>query len=271
MSRPVPSITIDVDLRNPGQFFACCGILELAGRLWPGSEGWFASEDGGAVFHVATGLGTKDAPLVEIVRALCEPEQLLCPVDDDGIEDMQADRRPVLLCGFALRLDWWLDSYRGGDKSELKVWAGQQTPERNLTALRDIWRKINAERPDEIGTRRLFSQRWPETGMGFDPSSSWKSIDIGFSPDEQQINVLTSPAVEILAAIGLQRCRPELDHHRKGRWFIYRAWADPLEIAVAPAGVVGSVRAKSAHVFQVQMRNSQYGNFGWAKPLEEKS
>ncbi len=23
---------------NPGQFFACCGLLELADRLWPGAE-----------------------------------------------------------------------------------------------------------------------------------------------------------------------------------------------------------------------------------------
>jgi CRISPR-associated protein Csb3 len=38
---PRPNITIPVDLTNPGQFFACCGLLELADRLWPGAEGWF--------------------------------------------------------------------------------------------------------------------------------------------------------------------------------------------------------------------------------------
>jgi CRISPR-associated protein Csx14 len=26
---------------NPGQFFACCGLLELADRLWNGAEGSF--------------------------------------------------------------------------------------------------------------------------------------------------------------------------------------------------------------------------------------
>ena len=36
-----PNIQIPVDLSNPGQFFACCGLLELADRLWPGAEGWF--------------------------------------------------------------------------------------------------------------------------------------------------------------------------------------------------------------------------------------
>src|SRR5437773_3215099 len=37
------NIRIPVDLTNPGQFFACCGLLELADRLWPGAEGWFES------------------------------------------------------------------------------------------------------------------------------------------------------------------------------------------------------------------------------------
>src|SRR6266700_1264826 len=35
------SIRVAVDPSNPGQFFACCGLLELAARLWPGAEGWF--------------------------------------------------------------------------------------------------------------------------------------------------------------------------------------------------------------------------------------
>ncbi len=40
MTNPEP-IHIKVDVTNPGQFFACCGLLELADRLWPGAEGWF--------------------------------------------------------------------------------------------------------------------------------------------------------------------------------------------------------------------------------------
>ncbi len=268
MNYPAADITLDVDLRNPGQFFACCGVLELAGRRWPGSEAWFAAAPGGATFHVTTGSGTSE-PLADLVRALlCSDTPLVTVAQDKGIDDIQADRRPVMLMApFDLRLDWWQYSYGDGDKSELKVWAGQQTPERNLTALQDIWRRINAARPDETGSRALFAQRWPEAGMGFDPSSSWKAIDVGFSPDEQQINVLTSPSVEILAAIGLQRCRPER-LGEKGRHFVYRAWADPVETMVAPAALAGAVRTLSTHRFPVNMRNAQYGNFGWAKPWE---
>src|SRR5688572_7628840 len=48
MSLPEPTIRVPVDPTNPGQFFACCGLLELADRLWPqtndrqAAEGWFA-------------------------------------------------------------------------------------------------------------------------------------------------------------------------------------------------------------------------------------
>lgn len=30
MTLPQPNIKIPVDLTNPGQFFACCGLLEVA-------------------------------------------------------------------------------------------------------------------------------------------------------------------------------------------------------------------------------------------------
>src|SRR5688572_21502685 len=44
MSNKGPNIQIPVDLTNPGQFFACCALLELADRLRPGAEGWFTGE-----------------------------------------------------------------------------------------------------------------------------------------------------------------------------------------------------------------------------------
>ncbi|MGH7778822.1 MAG: type I-G CRISPR-associated protein Cas8g2 [Candidatus Binataceae bacterium] len=41
-----PGISVRVDPTNPGQFFACCGLLELADRLWGGVEGWFENDEG---------------------------------------------------------------------------------------------------------------------------------------------------------------------------------------------------------------------------------
>jgi CRISPR-associated protein Csx14 len=266
---PHPDITLDVDLRNPGQFFACCGVLELASRLWLGSEGWFARNGSRASFQVATGGGLND-PLGEIVRRICEPEDLVSIPQDEYVQALQADRQPVLVLPFgSLKLDWWLVSERGGDKSELKVWAGQQTPERNINSLRNAWRQILGEAPEDEASRSLFQRRWPMTGrFGFDPAAAWEALDVGFSPDEQGVPVQTSPATEILAAIGLQRCRPVMTEKR-GRWFTYRPWCAPIEIAVAPAAISGAGPSTGAYEFPVLMRNAQYGSFGWAKPLED--
>src|SRR5262245_24128242 len=105
--------------------------------------------------------------------------------------------------------------------------------------------------------------------FGFDPSASWQALDVGFSPDEQDVPVQTSPATEILAAIGLQRYRPASVENKRRR-FTYRVWADPLEIAVVPAAIAGAGRALAVYEFPVVMRSSQYGSFGWAKLLENK-
>jgi hypothetical protein len=264
---PSPDITLDVDLRNPGQFFACCGLLELASRLWPGSEGWFAGEGSRAAFHIATHSGHND-PLGEIVRKLCEPDNLVAIANDEGVEKLQADRQPVILLPFGLRLDWWLDAYGEGDKSELKVWAGQQTPERNVKGLRSAWRDILA-RAQDTSAKTLFAQRWPTTGrFGFDPSASWESLDVGFSPDEQGIPVLTCPATEILSAIGLQRCRP-IPVQGKRRWCAYYVWRDALEVSIIPAVTSGVGNRGPAFAFPVVMRSAQYGSFGWAYCLED--
>ena len=65
MSDPSPSITVTVDPTNPGQFFACCGLLELADRLWPGAEGWFAED--GREFKIACLPVVKNSQLVGVI------------------------------------------------------------------------------------------------------------------------------------------------------------------------------------------------------------
>jgi CRISPR-associated protein Csx14 len=265
---PNPDIVVDVDLGNPGQFFACCGLLELAGRLWPGSEGWFAGERRRGTFQIATA-GSPNDTLAEIVGLLTEDMPLATLAADHA--RYAPDRQPVVLRDpVALRLDWWLDSYRGGDKSELKVWAGQQTPLRNLQNLQTAWREMMAADRSNAVKRNILSMKWPMTGrFGFDPSAAPTAIDVGFSTDEQGIPVRTSPATEMLAAIGLQRCRPVRDDKSRGRWFVYRAWADPLDVSVAPAAVADIGQAIATNAFPVTMRNAQYGNFGWAKRWEQ--
>jgi hypothetical protein len=100
MSRQTSEIVLDVDVRNPGQFFACCGVLEMALRMWPDSEvqGWF---EGGE--FLASVPGVND-PLGVLADRLVTTKPLvkLCP-DAPRFEPNIA---PVWFEPVKLRLDW---------------------------------------------------------------------------------------------------------------------------------------------------------------------
>ena len=89
MSAKQANITIPVDLTNPGQFFACCGLLELADRLWPGTEGWFDKRE----FCILTGDGAKT-----LSELLSEARSTIFHVGDDSEseeDDGKDDDLPV--------------------------------------------------------------------------------------------------------------------------------------------------------------------------------
>jgi CRISPR-associated protein Csx14 len=254
--RPDPDISVNVDIRNPGQFFACCGLLEISSRLWPESEGWFEITGRRATYRIATNNGHQDA-LGEIVRTVSEPDVVI-ETDRDHYD---AGLRPLMLSPLELRLDWWIN---GADKSPLKMWAGRQTPLRIMT---DMQTELRHLQPGP----KLFNESRPMSGrFGIDAGSSWTARGLGFSPDEQDIPWKTYPATEIFAAIGLQRCRPRRIEDRKGRWFAYHTWTCPLEIAVVPAAaVMGKGQIADKYTFEAKMRNKQYGSFDWGRPWSE--
>ncbi|HYN00552.1 MAG TPA: hypothetical protein VET25_12455, partial [Aestuariivirgaceae bacterium] len=107
-----PEIQVAIDPTNPGQFFACCGLLELADRLGPGAEGWF--EDGNFCISV----GQQGVSLEKLLRAVLEVELRIEEPDEPTTSPL------TLAAPFNLRLDWWRDERSGG--STFKTWAGQQ-------------------------------------------------------------------------------------------------------------------------------------------------
>jgi len=148
MNNPEPSIRVNVDPTNPGQFFACCGLLELADRLWPGAEGWF--EETKTSFHVSSPQGSGGfAELIERLsdvgligelspelaqeRRQLEDAKRQLKRHNKALPKTQERRRKELgsllregaiAIGdpFTLRLDWWQDD----DESNPKTWAGSQ-------------------------------------------------------------------------------------------------------------------------------------------------
>src|SRR5215469_7228345 len=107
------SIQIAVDPANPGQFFACCGLLELADRLWGGADGWFNT----TAFHLRATART------EIVISIGQLISAIAAAALEPIDPANETSSPIMIGEpFNLRLDWWEDERSDGQ--QLKVWAG---------------------------------------------------------------------------------------------------------------------------------------------------
>lgn len=249
MTSPESAIRVQVDITNPGQFFACCGLLELADRLWPGAEGWFEEEE----FCIARSHGHTSKPpsLMErltscsITNTMTDHQlqrlRALKSKKKRELDSSEADEKkflqnlwrvePLVLGEpFSLRLDWFIDDYAGG--SRFKTWAGQQSAIDIACAM-----KANVETG---GRGNLKCASWllhpsddDSVPFNFDsnlgPQSS--SIDVGFSLDALKIPSLTRPLIELGALIGLQRFRP----HQVGgeNLYRYRVWHQPLTVRIA--------------------------------------
>ncbi len=148
MNDPEQSIRIPVDLTNPGQFFACCGLLELADRLWPGTEGWFSSHNcfvleprcsGSIDTLISSVIDCELEPLLpaEVRKELRELENKKRERKAEGRtlqKELEKRRKSLsskrIAAGFRLgrpfqlRVDWWLAD--DCDGAHLATWAGRQ-------------------------------------------------------------------------------------------------------------------------------------------------
>lgn len=247
MTPPEPTFAVKVDLANPGQFFACCGLLELSHRLSPtdGIEAWFA----GSAFCMVFARNGGNA-LGQVIDELRNTE-----VTTDRSRGDRATH-PVHLPAFNLTLDWWIDNH--GDKTPLKLWAGQQT---SLRIVNDLRKALLED--SEVRTEELFDAGRPLTGrFGVDPRAAWNALDVGFSPNEQGMEVLTFPAVELLAAVGIQGFPPLQEENAR---FRYATWAVPLPACVARPASAGLLPAGDVRTYRFRITSrGSYKGFDYA-------
>lgn len=270
MKTVTPSFSVNVDPTNPGQFFACCGMLELADRLWPGAEGWF--EEG--KFCIASGIvlrqllealadcrmtntmsDTQHARFKEITAMSVKERKAIPGLEDEGKELDRLLRESHIVLGspFDITLDWFSDGFAGG--SRFKTWAGRQSVLDIATSMKDVLKGTDWRNEDCM----TFSAR--ECGLPFnfdsDLGAQGGAIDVGFSFDPlagsalTRIESMARPALELLAFIGLQRFRPE-EIKRKNR-FLYTAWNRPLAIEVASPAVCGALPIVGASRYEFRL------------------
>jgi len=264
-----PNIQIPVDLTNPGQFFACCGLLELADRLWPGAEGWFERETFCLRFD-----GTLRELLVMLI--LDAPEQLLfvagLPVKSIVAPlslTFDADISDRLVVDFWTKIIVKSGSVQVVAAPPWNMWSGNQKSLPIWLKLRDELRILVAGDDDQKIRPRtdkqlldLFRQTRPLTGrFGFDSTAAWSALDEGFSPNDQGMSVESSPATELLAAVGLQRCRPVIEDARIN----YYHWNIRASPALAAALACGGLAGSGPHYRFNIINRGQYSAFGKAR------
>jgi len=241
------SIRINVDPTNPGQFFACCGLLELADRLWDEAEGWFTGRE----FCIAV-----KGSLSDLIRAISTAELAQLDPEDKTSSPILIDK-PFR----ALRLDWWQDDRAGG--RELKIWAGSMESYAIARAMQHAMRCDSFLSPGllDVGmiVRDPEDKEKKKEPYYFDSrrGANAHSRDIGFSPNDLQMTTIAFPAVELLCLIGLQRCLPAKT--KRPRIFEYFTWAIPLASALLPPAVAGvlTLRGSCGYRFENWYRTGQ--------------
>jgi CRISPR-associated protein Csb3 len=270
---PQPSITVSVDVTNPGQFFACCGLLELADRLWPAAEGWFSAD--GSAFHVVCN-GTLDEltnafEKADISSSLAPEQQrrlaTLLSAAKSGLtrgdleekSRLQAAwriERLYLLSPFSLWLDWWRDEQ--GNRTDLKTWAAKQMVFGMVSAMMAAIRRDFAENP-LVDAKLFHSVQDDSLPFNFDSAlcRTGNARDAGFSADTLSLKSEYRPLLELLAFIGLQRFRPQATGTQEQ--FTYCAWAVPLPLSVAGAAASGHLQLASSTQYRFELfRRTKY-------------
>lgn len=238
MTVPSHTLSIQVDVTNPGQFFACCGLLELTHRLWPGAEGWHE----GAYFHCAP-MGSGNGSLAAVLDALtkCEVRTEMTRNERSTDENSKPKSNPIFVGPpVNMMLDWWQRD--DGTPNLFKTWAANATSQQMFTKWQKPLKEIINQGLKE--TERVFNAvALVQGSYGFDSTVGWDSLSVGFSLNEhvEYKRLPTHPAVELLGCIGLQRFFPHLDAKRQT--VRYATWDTPLSPLVARLACIGQLPA----------------------------
>jgi len=286
---PLAVCRVPVHAVNPGQFFACCGLLELADRLWRKVEAWFESGD----FLLRWAPEHSLSELLGLFKAAelgrgCGSVRQEGEVDDAGgdegeaAEDSKAQPLQLRLgtSHRSLLLDWWADT-------SLKTWAGSMDARAIFRAMVQSIDPSSADPFNDLciafdsSAEPVAGEAASKKGQGrkrepfyFDArrGASARSLDLGFSSDALEMRMLACPAVEALCLVGLQRHRPMPT--ARPRVFEYFAWSQPLSIELAQVATCGLLPGMDATGFRFEnaFRTDQKKHKGFqpATPLKRR-
>lgn len=266
------SFSVNVDLANPGQFFACCGLFELADRLDSGKSAEACFDEGHMRIRTGQMLGDvldyladcsvsntmmprERARFQELTEMTVKQRKLQSGAEDEQKQLEKLVREsPIVLKGpIDFTIDWFTDDFAGG--SRFKTWAGRQSVLEIASAMKRPLEKW------EWRDERCLSFSVAGCGVPFnfdsDLGAQGGALDIGFSFDPlsgsslTRIETTARPVLELLAFIGLQRFRPRSIGSTNR--FLYSAWKNPLPISVAGPAACGLLPVPDSLDFEFKL------------------
>ena len=222
---------IPVDLLNPGQVFACLGILETADVLLGDAVAAFDwNGDHETMFRVSA--ADAEPPVARVMRFLEEVELVTrapagstnpkawktswgaAPiVDNPGVSFPFPDPNspatlPVVLrdrAGNAIMLDYWGDTTR---RDNVKFWAGAAGYP-GAAIVRDAIKIVRGKMRQHANDPFALSGAQTNS-FRFDWRRDYIPVQDGFSPNKhgKSVQMVGFPLVELLAAVGIAHARP---------------------------------------------------------------
>lgn len=240
MTTPEPTFRLRVDLMNPGQFFACCGLLELASRLGQNTLSWFDPQDAfnlsGAFGDLLDRFRRAQFKQIELDPPTLQLRNVSLPKRPDTVNPIE-----IALAGAApLTLDWWL---RPSQHNRLKLWSGSNSVR---AMVEDAFAAIREDNSVDILNAVIQLPRQP---FFYAAARPLHERDFGISLDKigRRVEFEHLPYVELLTLIALQRFRPEPTEDDR---FGYSTWTLPLPAEIAAAVVAGALPALAHESFE---------------------
>ncbi len=249
-----------VDLLNPGQVFACLGVVEAIETLTgeptmshfvvegASTIGRFElqTDAGGAVANVVAFL--RDARVDAVIPAGTVFQKMLSTtkwsvpnvVEEREIFDAPVPRTPATLparlrdaAGRTLTIASWADGAANG-RDNVKFWAGAGGYPGAALAIDAIATlQTISDVPAVVEDPFAFAAPM-SSSFRFDWRRDYVPLAVGFSPNRQSSITMTGyPLVELLAAIGLSHARPIRTAKNKKLQYAYGVWLEPMPSILA--------------------------------------
>ena len=245
------AFSIPVDVRNPGQALACLGFHEAAEALGVPCESCFSRDGEADSFELRT--ASERSPFETAIDFLAgsrasavtaegriyparEEEKMALPVRVSGPDGPQ------------VVLAHWADT--DTKRESFKLYSGNRSAAQIVTNMIAGLRDLHGRSRDDL-VRSPFDQFTSAGGtFNFDPRSVWLALSAGYSPNDVSHEVECAPAVEILAAWGLQNSRPQMVARRRVR---YSIWLAPLPLPLARLALGAGLPACPTRVFRYHL------------------